>query len=430
MENSIYEKLIEKVIDINSPYFNKILDILENPNKDNKEYTESHHILPRSIFPEYIKDKNNIVRLSAIEHLTVHYYYMLSAKDDDAYTKLLNGVIRMTCANSVQLRTLSQDELNIVYTFKADACYRLSEHHKEYMKGKNNPNYNHRWNDEQRRRASEYHKGKMMGDENPSRRPEVRTKISKALKGKPHLSARGVKKSKEFAERCRINATGVVFTQERKDNISKALRSLHRHHTEEWKQNHSTQLLNKGKCCVLIGKTTLEEFSCYSAFERKYHLKPCNTQRIKGFSLNNEIHFLVSKDIYNFITTRYIGVDIFDKYFQYLQDIKIKPTSITKSYYYDGKFQTLYQWAEYFNVNPGKLKIRLDKGESLEEAVANMKSYTPFHVSYQNKIYNSVRSLAEEVNIPYNSLYAAFKRGVNIDEYISNYIAKRTIRSI
>lgn len=40
---------------------------LELPN-----YTEKHHILPKSLFPLYEKDKNNIITLSAINHYKAH----------------------------------------------------------------------------------------------------------------------------------------------------------------------------------------------------------------------------------------------------------------------------------------------------------------------------------------------------------------------
>jgi len=52
-------------------YFN-FLDFCKNTEKEN-EYTEIHHILPQSMFNEYIKDKNNLIKLSYREHILAHY---------------------------------------------------------------------------------------------------------------------------------------------------------------------------------------------------------------------------------------------------------------------------------------------------------------------------------------------------------------------
>ena len=45
---------------------------LENRKKKNETYYELHHILPKSIFPLWIKRKSNLVLLTAREHLLCH----------------------------------------------------------------------------------------------------------------------------------------------------------------------------------------------------------------------------------------------------------------------------------------------------------------------------------------------------------------------
>ena len=40
--------------------------------KGNGNYYEAHHILPRSLFPNWIKRKSNIVLLTAREHFFCH----------------------------------------------------------------------------------------------------------------------------------------------------------------------------------------------------------------------------------------------------------------------------------------------------------------------------------------------------------------------
>lgn len=45
------------------------------------EYTEMHHILPKSLFPEYKDDKNNLVQLSLREHFVAHLLLWKITKD-------------------------------------------------------------------------------------------------------------------------------------------------------------------------------------------------------------------------------------------------------------------------------------------------------------------------------------------------------------
>lgn len=76
MSNS--KLFIHDVYDTESIYFDKMLQLIKNPNPLNEEYTERHHIIPRFIY----KDNNlpidnsdeNVVKLSIKNHILVHYY--------------------------------------------------------------------------------------------------------------------------------------------------------------------------------------------------------------------------------------------------------------------------------------------------------------------------------------------------------------------
>lgn len=46
------------------------------------QYGEKHHIKPKSIYPELVNDKDNIVRLSAQEHFLAHYHLWLVYRDE------------------------------------------------------------------------------------------------------------------------------------------------------------------------------------------------------------------------------------------------------------------------------------------------------------------------------------------------------------
>ena len=49
------------------------VDFIEScKNKELREYVERHHILPKSLFPSYKKDKANIIKLNARDHFLAH----------------------------------------------------------------------------------------------------------------------------------------------------------------------------------------------------------------------------------------------------------------------------------------------------------------------------------------------------------------------
>ena len=59
-----------------------------NPPKEN---FEKHHIYPRSLFPELVKDQNNLVKLTYREHYVAHhllYRYYKSIGDKNATSKM------------------------------------------------------------------------------------------------------------------------------------------------------------------------------------------------------------------------------------------------------------------------------------------------------------------------------------------------------
>jgi hypothetical protein len=66
-------------------------------------YTEKHHILPRSLFPEYKNCKWNIVKLSARKHFMAHMLLCkMLAKNNNNYGKMLSAAMRMKCCNKSQ----------------------------------------------------------------------------------------------------------------------------------------------------------------------------------------------------------------------------------------------------------------------------------------------------------------------------------------
>jgi hypothetical protein len=78
-----------------------------------------------------------------------------------------------------------------------------------------------RQSEEAKKKISEHHKGLLMGELNPSKRPEIRLKISLALKGKPFSEERCQKLSRAQIK-SQAGRNGNAF---RGDNVS--YRALH-----------------------------------------------------------------------------------------------------------------------------------------------------------------------------------------------------------
>jgi hypothetical protein len=101
------------------PYFDDVtkceeyLDYIMSRRTENgcEEYTENHHILPKCLFPEYVKSKWNMIRLKAYDHYHAHYLL--------AYTKhhdLLWALNNMNRLKSINMRKkyqiLTEDQLH------------------------------------------------------------------------------------------------------------------------------------------------------------------------------------------------------------------------------------------------------------------------------------------------------------------------------
>ena len=65
-------------------------------------YTESHHILPKSLGGS--DDKNNITHLTAREHFICHWLLIKIYKEGEAHWKMLNAIRIMRAENAKQTR--------------------------------------------------------------------------------------------------------------------------------------------------------------------------------------------------------------------------------------------------------------------------------------------------------------------------------------
>lgn len=117
MENYI-EKELRTILDDKSIYFSKIEEIFSNPNPLNLKYVEKHHIIPRSINKNLIKDKNNLISVSAFNHIMLHYYYYKCAKNDGIKHKCRIMLLIVSKSNSSGQRILNITEEEMIYIAK------------------------------------------------------------------------------------------------------------------------------------------------------------------------------------------------------------------------------------------------------------------------------------------------------------------------
>jgi len=88
----IIEKLVEKHSIDNYEFLNKYVSFLINYKLSNSSYSEKHHILPRSTFPEFENELWNIIELDYHDHRLVHLW-IYKAVNIRSYQRPLNWMI-------------------------------------------------------------------------------------------------------------------------------------------------------------------------------------------------------------------------------------------------------------------------------------------------------------------------------------------------
>jgi hypothetical protein len=97
-------------VDVNQEYLDRYLSLVLDyiPVYD---YIERHHILPKSLFPQYKKDKWNIVSLSAKDHFLAHYYLHKALPNEPNMTFGLWGMCNQKSPNHTD-RTYIDDNVD------------------------------------------------------------------------------------------------------------------------------------------------------------------------------------------------------------------------------------------------------------------------------------------------------------------------------
>lgn len=192
-----------------SKYYNWYVDICQHALLrvlPNDAYVEIHHILPKSIFPEYSKDPDNLVKLTAREHFICHWLLtkiISTPKSIFAFQMMIPN--KTSCRyfpKSASVYSLLKEKFSKNNTGTTGKCWitngvdnkfipntlqlptgyvkgrTFNEYHKSKLKGIPKTK-------EHKAKQSAAMTGKpgVAGELNPAKRAEVRAKISKSRTG-------------------------------------------------------------------------------------------------------------------------------------------------------------------------------------------------------------------------------------------------------
>lgn len=182
-------------------YLNRYVKFIQSRTAPTSEHVERHHILPRSLFQEHIKDKDNIISLTCREHFICHWMLAKLTRSDKMWfafnqmrrignTSVLYSLAReyisgaISRANTGRIFTAEQRKIislsrqNTLVVKGLDGInYRINKNHDDYKTGKvKSYRCGYRHNEETKIKMSKSGKGKICytnGENNLYLRPDV-----------------------------------------------------------------------------------------------------------------------------------------------------------------------------------------------------------------------------------------------------------------
>jgi hypothetical protein len=148
--------------------------IIENAKKPRECYTESHHIIPKSVGGT--DDPENLVNLTAREHFVCHWLLTKIHVDGEEHWKMLNALRIMRAENKNQQRYDTLITSRVYEKLKIE----YSKLQSERYSGENNPMFGKTHTDEVKKRISEANTGAKNG----AKKPDARRKITESKLGK------------------------------------------------------------------------------------------------------------------------------------------------------------------------------------------------------------------------------------------------------
>lgn len=133
-----------------------------NRTKSKNAYYEAHHILPKSIYPEYKKLPENIVLLTPREHFIAHFLLTkIYPKGSQEYNKMVYALHKFTIGMKEQKKVVSSREYEKVRLLFIEVLH------------------NREVSDETRQKLSNSLKGKLLGRKI---KEETKKKLSESVK--------------------------------------------------------------------------------------------------------------------------------------------------------------------------------------------------------------------------------------------------------
>lgn len=155
------------------------LSVVTRPPKT--KHTEKHHILPRSLFPEYESCQENIVSLDILDHLEAHE---VLAKTKNP--KMIMAFWIMFSSSERRNLDLSEDELKTKYEKARVEMKRVKSEWGKTRVGELNSFFGKHHGDYAKRRISETYKGKKLSKEHAKSFGQAQKGVPKRKLECPH----------------------------------------------------------------------------------------------------------------------------------------------------------------------------------------------------------------------------------------------------
>ena len=271
----------------NRHYYERYVKFIEyrinNPIDTRRYYTEKHHILPSSLFPEYKKEKWNIVVLSGREHFLVHYLL----------AKLTNHNSMWFAFN--QMKRVASNRFNSV----------LYEMHRKTISNLiSKTNTGRVRSKEQRKILSETHSGFIVCRNKKGEIERVSVNDERYLKGELTHHRTGSKHKKETIEKMKRNNyyTGKVLCHNIKTGKQDCF--LENEIPDGWKRGPSKKAKEKNSESVskLKWYTNLETNECIRVSSTKE--LPKNGKWVRKRFFENNKGFEVANKMINVVNLK------------------------------------------------------------------------------------------------------------------------------
>lgn len=167
---SLYEYAKKSNIKFNEHYTKRYDKFINKIVNSNDQIFEKHHILPKSIFPEYEHDENNLIAISPRKHFLCHYILSkaLGGSMYHAFWSMCNGKAYLSTRDyRISSRIYSSARAQFIHELKTNhprkGCVESTERREQ--------------------------KRKFFTENNPMHKQELRDKVRDAKLGVPRTDA-------------------------------------------------------------------------------------------------------------------------------------------------------------------------------------------------------------------------------------------------